>query len=105
MVSDRTLRGVAWGLFFIAIGGAWAWSDYSKQDIRALAALSIGLILVGLNLARAISGIGVGKFSLVIGLLALLFGGASYAGFGLPLLPTIVILLGLFIVAEAVTRR
>jgi len=46
-----------------------------------------------------------GKFSLGIGILALLIGIARYAGFKVDLIPLIIILIGLFIVAEAIARR
>jgi len=41
------------------------------------------------------------KLSLFVGILALAFGGASTAGFELTLWQTILILVGLFIIAEA----
>jgi phage shock protein PspC (stress-responsive transcriptional regulator) len=45
------------------------------------------------------------KFSLGIGILALLIGLARYFGMKVDILPLIIILIGLFIVAEAIARR
>jgi phage shock protein PspC (stress-responsive transcriptional regulator) len=46
-----------------------------------------------------------GKFSLGIGILALIIGLARYLGLKVDILPLIMILIGLFIVAEAIVRR
>jgi len=45
------------------------------------------------------------RFSLGIGILALLIGLARYFGMKLDILPLIIILIGLFIIAEAFARR
>ena len=60
-----------------------------------------GLILIGVNVARTQLGIRLNKITLFIGIIAILFGGASILGYELPLLATIIILIGLFIIAEA----
>jgi len=67
-------------------------------------ALGVGLILLGLNVARAGVGIRMSKFSLFIGIVAFAVGGAGILGYSLPLIPTIVILIGLFILAETMQK-
>jgi len=67
-------------------------------------ALGVGLILLGLNVARAGVGIRMSKFSFFIGMVAFAVGGAGILGYSLPLIPTIVILIGLFILAEAIQK-
>jgi hypothetical protein len=49
-------------------------------------------------------GITISKFSLFIGLLALALAGSGIAGFELPFIPTVIVLVGLFIVAEAIQK-
>ncbi len=105
VTSARTLTTVAWGLFFILLGGAWICSQTYGVDVGTIVAIGVGLILVGLNLARRAIGVQTGKFSLGIGILALLIGLARYAGMEVDILPLILILIGLFIIAEAVARR
>lgn len=105
VASERTLTTVAWGLFFILVGGAWIYSQAYGVDVGTILAIGVGLILVGLNLARGAIGARMGKFSLGIGILALLIGLARYAGMKVDILPLILILIGLFIVAEAIVRR
>lgn len=104
----RTLTTVAWGLFFILVGGAWIYSQTYHQDmgtISTIIAIGVGLILIGLNLGRAAISVPIGKFSLGIGILALMIGLARYAGIQVDPVPLIIILIGLFIVAEAIVRK
>jgi hypothetical protein len=44
------------------------------------------------------------KFSLGLGIVALLVGFSGVGGLMLPLIPTIIVVIGLFIVAEAVAK-
>ena len=60
------------------------------------------MILIGLNLARTGLGMRLSKFSLFIGIVALAFGGSALMGYSFRLFETIIILIGLFIIAEAV---
>jgi len=103
--SARTLTTVAWGLFFILVGGAWLYGETYHVDMGTIIAIGVGLILVGLNLARSSIGVKMSKFSLGIGILALLIGLARYYGMKLDILPLIIILVGLFIIAEAIAGR
>ena len=103
--SARTLTTVAWGLFFILVGGAWLYGETYRVDMGTIIAIGVGLVLVGLNLARSSIGVKMSKFSLGIGVLALLIGLARYYGMKLDILPLIIILIGLFIIAEAIAGR
>jgi hypothetical protein len=98
------LTSLAWGLFFIVIGVSWAAYAYGYYtgDIVPIVALSAGIILIGVSIARTTLGMSLNKFSLFIGIIAFAFGGAALLGVALPLIPTIIALIGLFIVAEAV---
>jgi 4-amino-4-deoxy-L-arabinose transferase-like glycosyltransferase len=103
--SGRTLTTLAWGLFFILVGGAWIYGETYHTDTGTVIAIGVGLILVGLNLARRSIGIGMSNFSLGIGILALLIGLGRYYGLSVDILPLIIILIGLFIIAEAIARK
>jgi len=95
------LTSLAWGLFFILIGVSWAASNVYGVDVIHYVALGAGLILIGLNVARTGLGMRLSKFSLFIGIVAFAFGGAALMGYPLPRLETIIVLIGLFIIAEA----
>ena len=76
-----------------------------RVDTGWIIAIGVGLILIGLNIARIRIGAKMGRFSLAIGILALVIGLAQYAGLKVDILPLIIILIGLFILAEAIMRR
>ena len=93
------LTSLAWGLFFVLIGLSWAVSNV--VDVVPYVALGAGIILIGLNVARTGLGMRLSKFSLFIGIVAFAFGGVALIGYELPLFETIIMLIGLFIIAEA----
>jgi len=95
-----TLTSLAWGLFFVLIGVSWAASNHYDVDVRPYIALEAGIILIGLNIARTGLGMRLSKLSLFIGIVALAFG-VVLMGYPLPLPETIIVLIGLFIIAEA----
>lgn len=105
VAGARALTTVAWGLFLILVGGAWMYGQAFGMDTGTIVAIGVGLILIGLNVARQLVGVRMGKFSLGIGILALLIGLARFAGTPIDIVPLILILIGLFIVAEAIVRR
>jgi hypothetical protein len=95
------LTSLAWGLFFVLIGLSWIANEYYKISVVPYVALGAGIILIGLNLARTGLGMRLSKFSLFIGIVAFAFGGVALMGYELPLFETIIVLIGLFIIAEA----
>ena len=104
MANNKALDGIAWGLFIILIGVGWWAADYYQMDTGPYTALGVGLILIGLNATRAGTGTKISKFSLFVGLVALAIGGAGVLGYSLDLFITIVILIGLFIIGEALGK-
>ena len=102
--SNKALDAIAWGVFVVLLGVGWLTSAYYKVDTGIYVALGVGFILLALNSARWTMKINVSKFSLFIGLLALALSGAGLIGFAMPLIPTVIVLVGLFIVAEAMQK-
>lgn len=97
------LTSLAWGIFFVWIGVSWVAGEYFGITMAPYVALGAGLILIGLNIARTSLGMKLSKFSLFIGIVALAFSGTALMGYPLPFWQTIIILIGLFIIAEAVS--
>jgi hypothetical protein len=95
---------LAWGAFIILIGAGWLAGDNYQIDTGPYVAFGVGLILIGLNIARSAFDLRISNFSLFIGIIAFAIGGAGILGYSLPLIPTIVIMIGLFITAEAVQK-
>ncbi len=104
MVTNKALESLAWGAFLVLIGFGWWTGEYYQVDTGSYVAFGVGLILVGLNLTRAGVGTRMSKFSLFIGIIAFAIGAAGILGYSLPLVPTILILIGLFMIAEASQR-
>jgi len=104
-LKEGTLTSLVWGLFIILIGSLWIVAELTRLDMGSYFALGVGLILIGLNLARRSIGTKISKFSLGLGIVALLVGLSAVGGLKLPLVPTIVVVIGIFIVAEAIAKK
>lgn len=102
---NRRYEGVAWGAFFI-----WWGITALFPLVNGISTLGIGLILLGLNVARAVSKIPTSAFTLVLGLIAVALGGIDVARavlrlpFDLPALPVLLIVLGLILLWREFTR-
>ncbi|MDH5793323.1 MAG: hypothetical protein OEZ18_02015 [Candidatus Bathyarchaeota archaeon] len=101
MNRNVALTSLAWGLFFILIGLSLVAMVYGV-DVIPYVALGAGIILIGLNITRKGLGMMLSKFSLFIGIVAFALGGAVLLGFtAVPWYAMIIVLIGLFIIAEA----
>ncbi|MEM3577424.1 MAG: hypothetical protein QXX51_03100 [Candidatus Bathyarchaeia archaeon] len=105
MNKNVALTSLAWGLFFVMIGVSLAMTGYGMtfEAMLPYIAVATGIILIGLNVARTGLGMGLSKFSLFIGILAFVLGGLAVTGYlqMLPWYAIVIILIGLFIIAEA----
>ncbi len=108
-MEQKTLRNkifdsAAWGAFIITLGAGWLASEYYQVDTIAYIALGAGIILIALNFARYTSGVSISKFSLFVGILVLALSGSGIVGYALPFFPTLILVIGLFVVAKAAER-
>ncbi|MGB9741288.1 MAG: hypothetical protein ACPLW5_05985 [Candidatus Bathyarchaeales archaeon] len=103
MNRNVALTSLAWGIFFVMIGVSLAMTVYgiAFEAMVPYIAVGTGVILIGLNIARTGLGMALSKFSLFIGTLAFILGGAALVGYVLPWYAMIIVLIGLFIIAEA----
>ena len=99
------LETASWGVFFVGLGAILAVQSIFKIDIKGGIFTTIGLVLIGLNALRYQKQIPISKFTLFIGVLTLLIGISDFVGFKLPVFETILIMIGLFILLGAVSRR
>jgi len=102
---NRSLETASWGVFFVGLGAILAVQSIFKIDIKGGIFTTIGLVLIALNAIRYQKQIPMSKFTLFIGVLTLLIGISDFVGFKLPVFETILILIGLFILLGAVSRR
>jgi hypothetical protein len=100
---NKRFQSRAWALFLIMTGLLWFLSNLIQIDGFWL--MSTGLILLGLNVVRALNDIETSGFTVVVGLLALSAGLGNLMGVGLPLVPMFMIGLGTLIVISALARN
>ncbi len=99
--ANRNFEAIAWGALLIW----WGITELIASLPEGTGAIGIGLILIGVNIARSINGIPVSRFSVTLGILALVWGGLEMLGvllslpFELPVFAIILIVLGLLVLA------
>jgi hypothetical protein len=102
--TNKLLNGVAWGAFFIVLGTTWIASLAYTIDFAAYLAIGAGIILVAINVARVSMRTTLSKFSLFVGMMFLALGTTGIFGYSMPLIPTVMMLAGLFIIAEGLQK-
>jgi hypothetical protein len=90
---NERLESIGWALFLIMIGGIGLVPDAMVPEEAWL--IGVGLIMLGLNLARYVNQIPTSSGTLFLGALALIAGVTSVFGVDLPIFPIALILLGL----------
>ena len=97
------LETIAWGALFIL----WGILEMFKFLPDGTGALGIGLILIGLNIARAMTQQPISSFTTTIGILALLAGGLKIASpylhfsFEIPVFAILLLALGMILLGGA----
>ncbi len=105
--SNNRYEMAAWGALFIW----WGITTLLPSLPHGTGAIGIGLILLGLNAARWLSGIPVKAFTTTLGILALVLGGLEMANavlrlpFELPIFAILLIALGLILLAREILHR
>jgi hypothetical protein len=100
------LEMIAWGALFIL----WGITEMFTSLPDGIGALGIGLILIGLNVARSWAGRPTSGFTTTLGILALLLGGMELASpllhlsFELPIFAILLLALGLIILIRAMKK-
>jgi len=103
---NRNLETVAWGASFIW----WGITELFNFLPHGTGAIGIGLIFLGLNVARSLNGLPTSGFSTTLGILALVLGGLELAGsvmrlpFELPVFAILLIVLGVILLARELLR-
>lgn len=93
---SRRLEAIGWGLFLITIGMLWlAPAGIVPEGTWLIAA---GVIMLGVNLVRYLNGIKLRGTSLLLGLLAIVFGLGELAGVQLPFVSILLIVFGASII-------
>ncbi len=100
--QKRDFDAIAWGAFFIL----WGITELFPSLPKGTGALGIGLILLGLNAARHLSGLPLSRFTITVGILAVVWGGLDLAGvllrlpFEIPVFAILLVVLGMIVLAR-----
>ncbi len=104
---NRNYDVIAWGALLIW----WGISIMIPSLPNGSAPLGTGLILIGVNVARKMSGLPISGFSTTIGILALIWGVLELVGvlvslpFELPIFAILLIVLGLIVLVPGLKAR
>jgi hypothetical protein len=85
------------------IGGLWLAPEGTVPQGTWL--IGVGIIILGLMVVRYLYGIKVNGFWLVLGIIALAFGVSSVFGLNIPVLPILIIIIGLNIVLKPLLQK
>jgi hypothetical protein len=92
-VLGKRIDAVGWGLFLIMVGAILM---VPREELpKGIWIAGVGLILLGTNGARLLLGIRVNRFFLILGVVALAAGAGRYFGVRFPIIPILLVLLGL----------
>ncbi len=95
---SKRLDAIGWALFFIMMGCLWLVPKGNIPEATWL--IGVGLIMLGINLARYLNGLKPIGFTLFLGILALGSGLFDLLGIDLPVFPILLILVGLNILRD-----
>ncbi|MBI5303441.1 MAG: hypothetical protein HY868_15010 [Chloroflexi bacterium] len=104
---NRRFETIAWGTFFIV----WGLTSLFRFLPDGSATIGIGVILLGLNLARYLNRISTSGFTITLGVIALVIGAVDVARavfrlpIDLPFFPILLITIGVIWIAREVTKR
>lgn len=100
---NKQLESAAWGLFLVMLGCLWLVPEEQvPQDAWLLGA---GVILLGLNGIRYVKGIRPSGFTIFLGVIGVLLGIGGLVRMDLPVLPIVIILIGLGMVGGTLFRK
>lgn len=103
---NRNFEAIAWGALFIW----WGITELFTSLPDGTGVAGIGLILIGVNIARSVNGIPASRFSTTLGILALVWGGLELAGvflslpFEIPIFAILLIVLGVILLRGEILR-
>jgi hypothetical protein len=104
---NHDIETIAWGAFFIL----WGITEMFKSLPDGTGAIGIGLILIGLNVARSWTRRPTSGLTTTFGILALLLGGLELAhpflhlSFELPVFAILLLALGVIVLGRAILQN
>ncbi|MHC4933615.1 MAG: hypothetical protein ACYTGV_15655 [Planctomycetota bacterium] len=101
-VLGKRVDAVGWGLFLIMVGAILL---VPREELpKGIWIAGVGLILLGTNAARLLLGIRMNLFLVVLGVAALAAGASRFFDVKLPVIPILLVLLGLSVIVGPLFR-
>lgn len=98
-IYNQKLEKIAWGIFLIMIGAMALTPNHLFPAGSWL--IGTGLILLGININRFIQRIETSPFTIFLGILALTSGINAYLNITFPVLPILIIIIGIMMVSRS----
>jgi len=103
IAKNKQLESIGWGFFLVMMGGSIIISDEVAPE--GLWTIGVGLIMLGLNIARYINGIRMSGFTTVLGLIAIATGTTELLGFDFGGFPFLLIIMGAYLLLKPAFDR
>jgi hypothetical protein len=97
---DRQVERIGWALFLIMIGALALLPDDLVPEGTWL--VGVGLIMIGMNIARHFARIPISYFTSAVGLVAFAGGLCALAGVSLPIFPILLAAIGVVILYSVI---
>ena len=99
-MGDKRIEDIGWGLLLIITGAAFLMPGWEAPWATWL--VGVGVVMLGLNVARYLNGIRARRFSMILGIFAVTAGVGNFAGVDLevPLFAALLMLLGASIILK-----
>lgn len=102
---NSKLEGVAWALFIILVGCVWLGERTFGLDLLGVVAIGIGVIWLSLNYARSRLDIKTSTFTMVLGVVAIIYGVAERIIGEIDLLVILLFAVGIYIIIASVRKE
>lgn len=103
IAQNKRLESIGWGFFLVMMGGSIIISDEVAPE--GLWTIGVGLIMLGLNIARYFNGIRMSGFTTVLGLIAIATGTSELLGFDFGGFPFLLIIMGVYLLLKPAFER
>lgn len=95
---NSRLEGMAWAAFFILIGCVWLYQNLYASQLPGVVAIGVGVIWLALNYTRSKLNIKTSSFTIVLGMIAIIYGVSEIFVGEIEVLAVILIAVGVYLV-------
>jgi hypothetical protein len=99
---NSKLEGIAWALFLILLGCVWTFESIYDTELPGVVAMGIGVIWLGLNYTRHRLDIKTSTFTIILGILAFVYGAAEWVVTDISPLAVVAIAIGAYVIIKSV---